>query len=327
MINLVTGATGLVGMHIVLDLLSKNETVKATYTKNSSFETINSLFDFYNKKALLKKIQWLEMDIEDISQVYEQLKKVDHVYHCAAIVSFSKKERTKMHNINVKGTLNIVNACLENKIKKLGFVSSVAAIGRKRDGIYSENNSWIENGHNSFYAVSKYKAENEVWRGIQEGLNAVITNPGIIIGPSSWNRSSTSLFKKIYSGLSYYPSGTNGFVDVRDVASAHVLAMENKSSNGERFALAECDLWYKDIAKLLRENGFKKAPTFAVPVWLAKIMANFNQQLKVTAPYLGRVRSVAKTTKAKDILGWNPRPSEESILEIANQIKDMGLIK
>ena len=118
-----------------------------------------------------------------------------------------------------------------------------------------------------------------------------------------------------------------GFVDVRDVASAHILAMQNDSSNGERFALAEKDLWYKDISKILKDNGFDKAPTFAVPVWVAKFLANFNKQLKVTLPFLGRVRSVTKTSKAKDILGWNPRPAEESILEIANQIKDMGLIK
>jgi dihydroflavonol-4-reductase len=103
--------------------------------------------------------------------------------------------------------------------------------------------------------------------------------------------------------------------------------MQNDSSNGERFALAEKDLWYKDIAKILKDNGFNKAPTFAVPIWVAKILANFNKQLKVTLPFLGRVRSVTKTSKAKDILGWNPRPAEESILEIANQIKDMGLIK
>jgi dihydroflavonol-4-reductase len=103
--------------------------------------------------------------------------------------------------------------------------------------------------------------------------------------------------------------------------------MQNDASNGERFALAEKDLWYKDIAKILKDNGFDKAPTYAVPVWVAKILAIFNKQLKVTLPFLGRVRSVTKTTKAKDILGWNPRPSEDSILEIANQIKDMGLIK
>jgi len=118
-----------------------------------------------------------------------------------------------------------------------------------------------------------------------------------------------------------------GYVDVRDVAAAHILAMQNPKSNGERFALAEKDLWYKDVAKVLRKNGFKKAPMFSVPLWMAKIMANFIKELKLTLPYLGRLRSVEKTSKAKDILGWKPRPAEESILDVAQQVKDMGMIK
>ena len=323
MINLVTGATGLVGMHIVLDLLSKNETVKATYTKNSSFETINSLFDFYNKKALLKKIQWLEMDIEDISQVYEQLQKVDHVYHCAAIVSFSKKERTKMHNINVKGTLNIVNACLENKIKKLGFVSSVAAIGRKGDGIYSENNSWIENGHNSFYAISKYKAENEVWRGIQEGLNAVITNPGIIIGPSSWNRSSTSLFKKIYSGLSYYPSGTTGFVDVRDVSKS-IIELTQSNIDNQRFIIVAENISYKRVFQIIAKNLKVKIPNKLASKKLLKLAYRFeaircfftrkNPQLTSETAQTSSQKNEYLNNKLKETLNYKFINIEDSIV-------------
>ena len=118
-----------------------------------------------------------------------------------------------------------------------------------------------------------------------------------------------------------------GYVDVKDVAAAHILAMQTPASSGERFALAEKDLWYKDVAKLLRENGFEKAPTVGIPVWLAKIMANFSKELKLTLPYLGRLRSVKHTSKAKDILGWNPRPAEESIVEIANQMKELGMLK
>jgi dihydroflavonol-4-reductase len=117
-----------------------------------------------------------------------------------------------------------------------------------------------------------------------------------------------------------------GYVDVKDVAAAHILAMQIPASNGERFALAEKDLWYKDVAKLLRENGFDKAPTLAIPVWLTKIMANFSKELKLTLPFLGRLRSI-NSSKAKNILGWSPRPAEESIVEIANQMKELGMIK
>ena len=118
-----------------------------------------------------------------------------------------------------------------------------------------------------------------------------------------------------------------GFVDVRDVAAAHILAMKNKSSNGERFALSERDLWYSDIGKLLKSNGFEKAPKLSVPLWLAKFLANFNKELKIVVPYMGKIRSVSKSSKARDILGWNPRSVEKSILDIAKQIKEMGLIK
>jgi dihydroflavonol-4-reductase len=118
-----------------------------------------------------------------------------------------------------------------------------------------------------------------------------------------------------------------GFVDVRDVAAAHILAMQSPSSNGERFALSEKDLSYKEIAKILRDKGFKKAPKISVSLWVAKFLANFNKDLKITVPYMGKIRSLSKSTKAKDILGWNPRPAEESILDVANQIKEMGLIK
>ncbi|MFL2579975.1 MAG: NAD-dependent epimerase/dehydratase family protein [Parvicellaceae bacterium] len=258
--NLVTGATGLVGMHILLDLLSKGEKVKATFTKNSRLENVKKLFKFYNKESLLTNIEWVEMDIEDVIQVFDTVKGVDHVYHSAAIVSFLKRDQSKMSNINIKGTANIVNACLEHKVKKLGHVSSVAAIGRKGNGEYSEVNSWVESNDNSFYAITKNKAENEVWRGVQEGLQSVIVNPGIIIGPSTWNRSSTALFKKINSGLSFYPSGLNGFVDVRDVSNS-IIELMNSSFSSERYILVAENLSYESVFKNISKSLNVKPPS------------------------------------------------------------------
>lgn len=251
--NLVTGATGLVGMHVMFDLLTKKESVKATFTKNSRLENVKKLFDFYGKSSFFKKIEWVEMNVDDVIQVYDVVKDIDHVYHCAAIVSFIKKEQLKISSININGTANIVNACLENNIKKLGYVSSVAAIGRKGDGIYSESNKWKDGKDNSFYAISKNKAENEVWRGIQEGLDAVIINPGIILGPSTWNRSSTTVFKKIYSGLSHYPTGSNGFVDVRDVSKSIVELMDSKIS-AERYIVVGENLSYKNVFQTVAKS-------------------------------------------------------------------------
>lgn len=258
--NLVTGATGLVGMHIAIDLLKKDEKVKATYTNPNNIEKVKKVFIHYEIEHLFNKIDWIEMDLEDITQVYEAVKGMDYVYHSAAVVSFNKKDRKRLMNINVKGTANIVNACIDEKIKKLGFISSVAAIGRSGNGNYSETNKWVESNDNSYYAISKFKAENEVWRGIEEGLNAVITNPGIIIGPSNWNRSSTTIFKQIHKGLSFFPEGKNGFVDARDVSKS-IVNLVKSNIRSERFIIVGDNLFYKEIFQKIAQKIKVKIPT------------------------------------------------------------------
>jgi len=200
---------------------------------------------------------------------------------------------------------------------------------------YYDENDWSdpENPAIDHYSKSKTLAEKAAWDFIEnEGhpFEFTVINPALVIGPtlSGDLGESNKAIQMVATGKMPVAVPLQfGYVDVRDVAAAHILAMENPSSNGERFALAEKDLWYKDVSKLLRENGFDKAPKISVPTWAAKIIANFSKELKLALPYLGRVRSVKNTSKAKDILGWNPRPAEESILELANQIKEMGLIK
>ena len=216
------------------------------------------------------------------------------------------------------------------------LTSSVAAIfdtlEEKTD--YDETDwSDPENPSISHYAKSKTLAEKAAWDFVDNEDNPfelAVINPAHVIGPSlsgDLGESNKAIAMVTTGKMPVAVPLQFGYVDVRDVAAAHLLAMQNSNSNGERFALVEKDLWYKDVAKVLRDNGFDKAPTFNVPVWLAKILANFSKELKVTLPYLGRVRSVKNTSKAKDILGWNPRPAEESIIDIAEQIKEMGLIK
>ena len=218
--------------------------------------------------------------------------------------------------------------------------SSVAAILYGRDGEIDENFSFnedhwtdVNHKHTSAYAKSKTYAEKAAWEFIENdssGMELSVVNPAMVFGPVLEEDYGTSVgvILELMSGK--YPVVPNmdmGVVDVRDVAAAHILAMQNPSSNGERFALSEKDLWYKDVAKLLRKNGFDKAPKINLPKWTAKFLANFSNEIKFALPNIGRVRSVKNTSKAKDVLGWNPRSAEESILEIANQIKDMGLIK
>ncbi|MDB2482841.1 NAD-dependent epimerase/dehydratase family protein [bacterium] len=327
--NLVTGATGLVGMHILIDLLSKGEKVKATFTKNSRLENVKKLFKFYNKKSLFSEIEWVEMDIEDVIQVFDTVKGVDHVYHSAAIVSFLKRDQSKMSNINIKGTANIVNACLENKVKKLGHVSSVAAIGRKGNGDYSEENTWLESNDNSFYAISKNKAENEVWRGVQEGLQSVIINPGIIIGPSTWHRSSTALFKKINSGLSFYPTGLNGFVDVRDVSNS-IIELMKSSFSSERYILVAENLTYESVFNSISKSLNVNPPTYvATPrlmnmVWrieyLISLVTGKNPKITKETAKTSSQKNFYSNEKIKKQIGYKFNSIENAIENTAKYI-------
>ena len=213
------------------------------------------------------------------------------------------------------------------------MTSSVAAIfDTMEKKNHFDESDWSDpnNPAISHYSKSKTLAEMAAWDYVKnEGnpFDLAVINPALVTGPTLTGDlgESNKAVQMVAGGkMPVAVPLMFGYVDVRDVASAHILAMENPASNGERFALAEKDLWYKDVAKLLKDNGFEKAPSIAIPVWLAKILAKFNKELKLTLPYLGRLRSVQKTSKAKDVLGWNPRPAEESILEVANQMKEMG---
>ena len=329
--NLVTGATGLVGMHIAIDLLKKGESVRASFTKNSRLNDVKNVFSFYQCENLFKDIEWVEMNLTDIVQVYDSIKGMDHVFHSAAIVSFNKKDQAKMHNINVKGTANIVNACLSENIKKLGFISSVAAIGRKNSSIreYSEQNKWSTSKANSYYAISKYKAENEVWRGIQEGLNAVITNPGIILGPSNWNRSSTTIFKQIHKGLIFYPGGTNGFVDVRDVSKSIIELVKSKL-NSERFIVVGQNIAYQkvfsSIAKALNVNEPQKLASKSLLELAWKLEAirclimRKNPSLTKETARTSYQENCYNNHKIKSQLGFEFHTLEEAILNTAKFI-------
>ena len=325
--HLVTGATGLVGMHIVFDLLSQNKKVCATFTKNSNRNIIKNVFTHYGFSNYYDKINWIKMDLEDVTEVYQAIEGVDFVYHSGAIVSFNKSDYELMRKINIDGTTNIVNACLEHKIKKLAFISSVASIGRDGKREYSEKNKWSSGKENSFYALTKYKAENEVWRGIEEGLNAVITNPGIIIGPSDWGRSSTTIFKQIHKGLSYFPLGINGFVDVRDVARATVALMDSKIS-GERYILVGENLSYQsvfdDIAlSLNRPKPDKKATKSILEIaWRLEaircFISNKKQSItKETARTSNQV-NIYKNQKIINALNYNFNPIKEAISNTSN---------
>jgi dihydroflavonol-4-reductase len=246
--NLVTGASGLLGSHVILELLKKNVPVRAMVRSSHHEHELRDLAIHYGMDpSLIDRIEWVSGDVLDITSLNECMQGCQVVYHCAAVVSYHSKDRNQMYQVNVEGTANVVNVALEHGNIRLCFVSSIAAIGKaKNNDRLDENTAWVDSPFNTHYAITKNLAELEVWRAMHEGLQGVIVNPGFIIGPGNFDRSSPSVFKKLDEGLSYYPPGVTGFIGARDVAGIMVTLME-KEIFGERFILVAENLTMKEI--------------------------------------------------------------------------------
>ena len=331
---LVTGATGYIGLHCIHQLLNQgyavNGSVRSPERKDEIFEALK------NQNTPTENLSIFTFDLNDDEGWDQGMDGCDYLLHVASPIALENHNEDFFVKPAVAGVKRAMKFAKKHNVKKVVLTSSVAAIFETLESkSYYDESDWSDpdNPAISHYAKSKTLAEKTAWEFVENEnhpFELTVINPALVIGPSLSGDLGESNKAIVMVATGKMPVAVPlqfGYVDVRDVASAHILAMQNPASNGERFALAEKDLWYKDVAKVLKGNGFDKAPTFAVPVWLAKILANFSKELKITLPYLGRLRSVKNTSKAKDILGWNPRPAEESIVEIAQQIHDMGLIK
>jgi dihydroflavonol-4-reductase len=258
---LITGATGLLGTHLILALHGQGKTPIAIYRDH--------IPDIIKDKAI-----WVKGDILDVEFLFDVMEQVAFVYHAAGYVSFHPKERRAMYAVNVEGTANVVNACLHAGVQKLLHVSSVAAMGRHRDGqLIDERMWWTSEYSNSEYSRSKYLGEMEVWRGIGEGLNAVVVNPTIIFGEyGSWDKGSMTIFKNIYNGFKWFSEGGSGFVDANDVARLMILMMESDIAaerflvNAENRTYAELFFMIADAFGVPRPSR-KVNPLIAAVVW------------------------------------------------------------
>lgn len=269
----VTGGTGLLGSQLLYDLASTGAKVKAMYRSEKKKELTFEVFKYASQEAekVWKNIEWVKGDILDVPFLDEQIRGCTHVYHCAGLVSFSRKDFSTMIKVNRTGTANIVNICLSNNVKSLTHVSSTAAIGKfEKKEVYTEDEKWKPGDQVSGYAISKFSAEKEVWRGMAEGLNISIVNPSIIIGPGDWNSSSLIIFKTVKKGLKFYTTGSNNFVDVRDVSRAMIYLTEHKIY-GERFLVAGHHLSYHQIFTRIAQAFNKKPPNIKTSPFIAKI--------------------------------------------------------
>jgi nucleoside-diphosphate-sugar epimerase len=226
---------------------------------------------FFIAPDFLQKVNWIQGDVLDPIFAEEVLEGMDAVVHSAAQVSFRKADHAAMLHTNIAGTANMVNAALSKNISRFVHISSVASLGRTADGEeVTEKKKWEDNDTNTTYALSKYHSEMEVWRGIGEGLNAVILNPSTILGYGDWNQSSCALFKNAWDEFPWYTNGVNGFVDVKDVARAAVLLMETDISN-ERF-IVNGDNWsFKKLFDCMADAFGKKRPSKEATPFLSAI--------------------------------------------------------
>ncbi len=208
----------------------------------------------------LPGVTWHQCDLLDIYDVEEVMQDVTEVYHCAAIVSFRGSDRERLKHFNIEATANIVNEALERGVRKMIYVSSIASLGRSKEGAeITEEEQWEESRYNSVYAESKHLAELEIWRGQGEGLNAAIINPGIIIGEGDWDNGSAALVKIVHSEFAYYTQGINAWADVQDVTRAMYMLMKSEIS-GERFILSAGNFSYKEMFTMMAEAMGKKPP-------------------------------------------------------------------
>ena len=279
----VTGASGLVGAHLIQSLVEKGKPVVALYRKQIPVFTGSD------------KVIWKQGDILDIASLEDAMQGVTHVYHCAAIVSFAPGQAGTMLHANVEGTANVVNQCLEQGIQKLVFVSSVAALGRiRKDKPVDESMYWTPSTSNSVYGKSKYLAEMEVWRGMAEGLNMAIVNPVIILGAGDWNKGSSEIFKSAYNEFPWYTEGVSGFVDVLDVIDAMQLLMVSDIS-GQRYIISGGNRPYREIFSLIAKAFNKRPPHRKVTPTLAAIVWRLEA---IKAIFTGKTPLLTKETAA-----------------------------
>ncbi len=306
----VTGATGLVGSFLVEELLKHGHQVRAISRR--SFPSPNPTV-----------LEWLQGDLLDPLFLAEAFAGATHVFHCAGFISYAPQDKALLQQINVEGTANVVNTCLELENIKLCYVSSVAAVEKEKNKTEADENSkWDLNAEHTNYAESKYQAELEVWRGISEGLSAVIVNPSIILGPGNWEESSTRLFRYVFNEKPFYTAGAANFVDVRDVVEM-MRQLTFSEVKGERFILNAGALTYEEFFKAVatcfgkKPPGFKVGPGLAGVLWRLEHVRSF---LTGKRPLITRETAritkqphIYRNDKVKKVLTCRFRPLNETI--------------
>lgn len=322
----VTGGTGFLGSYLLRYLVWQGYTsIRALRRKESSMELVADIAD---------QIEWVEGDLLNGFLLEDQLAGIDQVYHCAGLVSYDPKKAKALIQVNETGTSNLVNAMLYHGGMRLLHVSSIAAMGRKiKEPVVSEKTKWFKSPLTNNYAISKFLAEQQVWRGIAEGLNAVIINPSVVMGSGFWDQGTARFFPRIHSGQYFYPLGTTGFVDVRDVAKMSVQLMES-DIQAERFIANGANLSYRKFFGLIAKYLSTKAPSQAAGPLLSSIawrLEALRSFLTGSSPFLTKETALLSglsfsydNSKSIQSLNFSYLPIEETLAATAKQFLEFG---
>jgi dihydroflavonol-4-reductase len=322
---LVTGATGLVGSHLLVQLLQENEEVKALFRSDKQIEKVKNVFAFHNQTALFDKIHWVKGDITDIPSLEIAFKNVTHVYNCAALISFDPNDEDELRKINIEGTANVVNCCIDFGIKKLCHVSSIAALGspKEHETTITEETEWNPEELHSDYAITKYGAEMEVWRGHQEGLEVVIVNPGVIFGFGFPNQGSETIIQSVKRGQWFYTKGNISVVSVNDVVKSMITLM-NSSISGEKFIIVGENLSIEHFLVFVATTfGTKKPIIYANKTltaiawrmdWLLSLLTGNKRKFTKILAQSAHDTTVMSNEKIVEKIGFSSENKEQYII-------------
>lgn len=325
----VTGGTGLVGSYL-LRLLIQNGfgNIRSLKRKSSDLSLVINVQD---------KIEWLEGDLHEIDVLEKGMDGAHLVFHCAAMVSFDPKEQERMKAVNIEGTANMVNIALALDVKKFIHVSSIAALGRRAELTnIDETAEWQPSDWNTAYAITKYKSEMEVWRAAAEGLNVAIVNPSVILGSAFWTKGTGRFFNIVWKGLKFYPVGSTGFVDVRDVAEA-MLRLAQSNIQDERIILNGENLPYKHIFDSIAELIDKPKATIKVNTFIREAAWRVDHLLNVLFSKKPRVTKETARNSSRNVVYQNDKSIKlldlkyrsidvclEQMAKQFNEVKEVG---
>ena len=334
---LLTGSTGLLGGHMLVHLIKTGKRVRCLVRPTSSLEQLKLICSYYNLPfgELQLSVEWVKGDTLDYIGLCDLMENVAEVYHCAAIVSFNTKDRSEVLQTNIQGTSNMVDAALKAGVEKFCFISSIAALGATPDHTPIQEDTPRKNeDRSSAYSDSKFRSELEVWRGISDGLNAVIVNPGVILGPGDPKKGSLLLFQTGRKGMPFYTTATTGYVDVRDVCKISVELME-KGLFKRRFILISENAHNGTVFGLVAKEFGKKPPRILAGKALLKagvLFSGFTGWITGTTPQLTKetIRSAQNpqaysNERLRKTLNYSFIPLSETIREIADFLKKNNL--